>query len=68
MNVKSLGFEIGTEMAVKMLKRRLLVKEVPITCRRRENHSSSKLHIFKDGYRILKTTFQAYFAHQKNKL
>ena len=53
LNLSSKGFEVETEMIVKALKRRLIVKEVPISYTRRRG-SPSKLNSFKAGSRILR--------------
>jgi len=58
--LNSSGYEIETEIVVKMLKRGFVVKEVPIThCRRFEGFS--RLDTFRDGIKILMTIVKARF-------
>jgi glycosyltransferase involved in cell wall biosynthesis len=49
----STGFEVETELTVHALELRLPVSEVPITYRERPQGSTSKLHTYRDGLRIL---------------
>jgi len=58
--LESDGFEIETEIFIKALDLGLTVKEVP-SIEYERIHGASKLHAFKDGFRILKTIFQEYF-------
>jgi len=58
--LNSLGYEIDTEIVVKMLKRGFVVKEVPITHNRRYS-GFSKLDTFRDGLKILMTIVKARF-------
>ncbi len=57
LTVDSRGFEVETEIICKILRRRLRVKEIPITCKSR-NGSASKLNPLRDGLRILGTIFR----------
>ncbi len=58
--LNSSGYEIETEIVVKMLKRGFVVKEVPITHSRRFE-GFSKLDTFRDGLKILLTIIKARF-------
>lgn len=60
MTLHSLGFEIETEMIIRILKERLTRLEVPITCRKRQN-GDTKLRSFSDGFRILRAIIQTSF-------
>jgi glycosyltransferase involved in cell wall biosynthesis len=51
----SAGFEIETELTVHALELRMPIDEVETPYRERGANSSSKLHTFRDGWRILKT-------------
>lgn len=62
LNLQSLGYEIESEMTVKVLKNGFKLREIPITCERR-NKGSSKLRTFADGYKILKSIFKASFLY-----
>jgi glycosyltransferase involved in cell wall biosynthesis len=53
--VLSHGFEIETEMTVFALAHGLSLREVPVPYGTRPPGSHSKLHTFRDGYRVLKT-------------
>jgi glycosyltransferase involved in cell wall biosynthesis len=53
--VLSHGFEIETEMTVFALAHGLALREVPIPYGTRPEGSHSKLHTFRDGYRVLRT-------------
>lgn len=58
-HLKSISFEIETEVFIKAKKLRLKVVEIPsIEFRRR--HGKSNLNIFKDGFRILKTIIEEF--------
>jgi hypothetical protein len=52
--VLSRGFEIETEMTLHALDHQLPVVEVPVPYGVRPEGSESKLHTFRDGYRVLK--------------
>ncbi len=56
-NIVSSGFEVETEMTIKALKYKYLIKEVDIKYRERAEGSSSKLNTLKDGILVLKTIF-----------
>lgn len=60
MPVLSHGFEIETEMTLHALEHRLPVVEVSVPYGERPEGSFSKLHTFRDGYRVLNTIFQLY--------
>ncbi len=51
--VVSSGFEVETEMTVQMLYYRMKIVEVNIPYQKRPAGSTSKLHTFSDGFRIL---------------
>lgn len=53
MNLKSHGMEFASEMLTEAVRRRLRIKEVPVTYYPRES-SKSKLNSFSDGWRHLK--------------
>ena len=59
-NIMSPGFEVETEMTIKALKYGFLVKEVDINYRERPEGSVSKLHTFRDGFRVIKTIFSIF--------
>jgi hypothetical protein len=61
LNIESDGFEIETELNVKVLKEGLRVAEVPSHETRRAN-GTSNLHAFRDGKRIIKTILRLRFA------
>jgi len=60
-NLESLGYEIETELTVKGLNNGFVFQEKPITCERRK-YNISKLKIFSDGVKILKTILKANFT------
>jgi len=51
------GFEVETEMTISALDRKLPLVEIPVAYRDRPAGSYSKLHTFRDGFRVLKTIF-----------
>jgi glycosyltransferase involved in cell wall biosynthesis len=53
--VLSKGFEIETEITLHALEHHMAVIEVPVPYGVRPVGSESKLHTFRDGYRVLKT-------------
>lgn len=55
MPVLSQGFEIETEMTVFALANGMTVREIPVPYGMRPVGSHSKLHTFRDGYRVLRT-------------
>jgi glycosyltransferase involved in cell wall biosynthesis len=59
--LNSSGYEIETEIVVKMLRRGFVVKEVPITHRRRFE-GCSRLNTLRDGVKILLTIVKARFC------
>ena len=58
--ILSKGFEIETEMTIHALDKNLLLANVPVTYRDRPDGSVSKLHTFRDGFKVLKTIFMLY--------
>ena len=54
------GFEIETELTIKMLQNGFKIQEEPISCSKRR-HGRSKLNTFSDGFSILKTIIKANF-------
>lgn len=58
--LRSIGYEIETEITVKSLKNGFKVQERPITCERRKS-DASKLRIIPDGARIFTTILKARF-------
>lgn len=58
LNLKSNGYEIESEMLIKVLKNGHRVKEVPIDFEQR-TYGKSKLDPFKDGFKILKSILVA---------
>ncbi len=52
---RSSGFEIETELTVHALEMRMPVAELPTSYTDRPADSDSKLHTFRDGWRILRT-------------
>lgn len=53
--IASKGFEIETEMTAHAADRNLLMSTLPITYRDRPEGSYSKLHTFRDGFKVLMT-------------
>ncbi|HTA64068.1 MAG TPA: glycosyltransferase [Xanthomonadaceae bacterium] len=60
MPVLSQGFEIETEMTVFALSQGMQLREVPVPYGSRQEGSHSKLHTFRDGYRVLRTILFLY--------
>lgn len=60
MPVLSQGFEIETEMTVFALAQGMSLREVPVPYGARPEGSHSKLHTFRDGYRVLRTILFLY--------
>ncbi len=58
--ILSKGFEIETEITLHALEHQMPVAEVPVPYGVRPTGSESKLHTFRDGYRVLKTIFWLY--------
>jgi glycosyltransferase involved in cell wall biosynthesis len=58
--VLSKGFEIETEITLHALEHHMPVVEVPVAYGVRPEGSESKLHTFRDGYRVLKTILHLY--------
>ena len=54
------GFEIETEMTIHALDKNLLIRSLSVPYRDRPDGSTSKLHTFRDGARVLFTIFQLY--------
>jgi hypothetical protein len=61
LHLESRGYEIEAEMKVRALKKGFVVKEAPITYNKRVS-GSSRLHTFKDGFKILKTVLKIFFV------
>lgn len=51
--VLSSGFEVETELTIRTLDSHFFIEEVPVPYRERPEGSFSKLHTFRDGYRVL---------------
>ncbi len=60
MPVLSKGFEIETEMTVYALSQGMQLREVSVPYGARPEGSVSKLHTFRDGYRVLRTILFLY--------
>lgn len=58
--ILSRGFEIETEITLHALEHQLPVVEVPVPYGARPQGSESKLHTFRDGYRVLRTVLRLY--------
>src|SRR5204862_7590715 len=58
----SSGFEIETEMTIQMLYHRRKIVEIPTPYRGRPEGSESKLHTFRDGFRVLWKVFSLFRA------
>lgn len=58
--ILSRGFEIETEITLHALEHQLPVVEVPVAYGARPAGSESKLHTFRDGYRVLRTVLRLY--------
>lgn len=58
--ILSRGFEIETEITLHALENQLPVVEVPVAYGVRPEGSESKLHTFRDGYRVLKNILRMY--------
>ena len=58
--VLSRGFEIETEITLHALEHRIPVIEMPIAYGARPPGSESKLHTFRDGFRVLATILRLY--------
>jgi glycosyltransferase involved in cell wall biosynthesis len=56
-NIMAAGFEVETEMTIKALKNKYLIREIDINYKERPEGSFSKLNTFSDGFRVLKTIF-----------
>ena len=58
--ILSRGFEIETELTLHALENQLPLVEVPVAYGVRPEGSESKLHTFRDGYRVLKNILRMY--------
>ncbi|MFW5839160.1 MAG: glycosyltransferase [Planctomycetota bacterium] len=58
--VVSSGFEVETEMTIQMLYYKLRIVEVQVPYRGRPEGSVSKLHTFRDGFRVLWKLFSLF--------
>lgn len=54
------GFEIETELTVHALELRMPIEEIATPYKSRPEGSASKLHTYRDGFRILKTIFKLF--------
>jgi glycosyltransferase involved in cell wall biosynthesis len=61
LNLESEGYDIETEITVKSLKNGFKFREEPITVNRRE-YNTSKIRLFSDGAKIIKTILKANVA------
>lgn len=52
--VVSGGFDVETEFTLQCLEKGFVIKEVPIVYAERPEGSESKLHTFRDGYRVIR--------------
>jgi len=52
--ILSTGFEVETEMTIRVLDYGFIIEEIPVPYRERPEGSESKLHTYRDGYRVLK--------------
>ncbi|MGB9854568.1 MAG: glycosyltransferase family 2 protein [Candidatus Bathyarchaeales archaeon] len=57
-SLESYGYDIETEIILKSLKNGFKLKEVPISCKKRE-HGISKLKTLPDGFKIFKTILKS---------
>jgi glycosyltransferase involved in cell wall biosynthesis len=64
--LQSHGYEIETELTVKVLKNGFVVQEVPICCEKRQT-GKSRLRILFDGFRILTTILKANFSYKNHR-
>jgi len=64
MPVLSRGFEIETEMTLHALEHGFTIQELPVPYGARPEGSESKLHTFKDGYRVLTTILRIFKDHR----
>lgn len=60
LRIRSTGYEIESEITIKMLKKGFKMGEIPITCKKRRN-GSSRINTFQDGFKILKTIIRFFF-------
>lgn len=58
--ILSRGFEIETELTLHALENQLPLVEIPVAYGVRPEGSESKLHTFRDGYRVLKNILRMY--------
>jgi len=61
LTINSSRYEIESELTIKMLKKGLIIREVPINCVKRK-HGSSKISSFRDGFKILKVILKTNFS------
>jgi len=59
--ISSLGYEIESEITIKILKNGFRVEEVPIECKKRRS-GTTKINSFSDGFKILKSILKATFC------
>ena len=63
--LNSTGFEIETELTLMGLVKGMKILEVPVSYRRRPAGSSSKLRLFRDGFKILSTAVGIFWERRK---
>ncbi len=62
LNLESKGFDLETEIVVKLLKKRILIGEVPVTYTPRNFEEGKKIK-WSDGWKILKAIFKFKFVN-----
>lgn len=58
------GFEVETEITLRVLELQYIISEIPIQYSDRPEGSFSKLNTFKDGYRVIRTIFGLFKDHK----
>ena len=56
--ILSTGFEVETELTIRTLDQGFIIQEIPVPYQERPAGSFSKLHTFRDGFRVLSTILQ----------
>ncbi|MDH5439948.1 MAG: glycosyltransferase family 2 protein [Candidatus Bathyarchaeota archaeon] len=59
--LSSSGYEVESEMTIRMLKSGLRIREIPISCKQRKC-GTTRINSFGDGFRILKAILKATFC------
>ncbi len=62
--VLSSGFEVETELTIRVLDYGYTIREIPVPYRERPAGSVSKLHTFRDGFRVLSEIFSIAKAYK----